>query len=133
MYAENYIEVVTSPDPSQRGAQLSIMFSYPIDEVSKAIQAKGAAVSTLLATYFYPLNKMTVLWETFEEETLHGSAFSRGSFRRIQCRCGIPKNLGLLSIKLKFMNFFSLKASGSIALPYLLEYAWAIVSLASKN
>ena len=46
---DNYIEVVTSPNPSERGAQLSIMFSCPIDEVSKAIQARGAAVSTFLA------------------------------------------------------------------------------------
>ena len=45
----NYIEVVTSPDPSQRGAQLSLMFSCPIEKVSKAIQAKGAAVSTCLS------------------------------------------------------------------------------------
>ena len=46
LHTDNYIEVVTSPDPSQCGAQLSILFSCPVEKVSKAIQAKGAAVST---------------------------------------------------------------------------------------
>ena len=45
LQTDNYIEVVTSPDHSQRGAQLSILFPCPVEKVSKAIQAKGAAVS----------------------------------------------------------------------------------------
>ena len=48
-HTANHIEVVTSPDPSQRGAQLSLMFSCPIEKVSKSIQAKGAGVSTYLS------------------------------------------------------------------------------------
>ena len=98
MYTDNYIDIVTSSDPSQRGAQLSLMFSCPVDKVSTAIQAKGAAVSALTLPFiklFCKIAKLGCYMSTGTDFCLVVRSHNRYTFRYglfclgvlIQCRC----------------------------------------------
>ena len=40
----NYCEILTSPDPNRRGAQLSVRFSCSVSEVFKFISMRGVVV-----------------------------------------------------------------------------------------
>ena len=43
-----HVELITPTDPTQRGCQLSAMFSVPVTEVFQALQKRGVVVCTFL-------------------------------------------------------------------------------------
>jgi kynureninase len=43
-----YMDIITPQDPSQRGAQLSIQFSLPINNVYRELCKRGCVVSLML-------------------------------------------------------------------------------------
>ena len=43
--AGRYVTIVTSNDPSQRGCQLSLQFSWPVEEVYQYLTQRGVVVS----------------------------------------------------------------------------------------
>ena len=49
--SSKYVSIVTPSDPTRRGAQLSLQFSFPINEVYHQLQSRGVVVSMLVTTW----------------------------------------------------------------------------------
>ena len=51
------VEIITPRDPAERGCQLSLRFSRPVNEVHKALEKLGIVVSNKLSIHFYYLSR----------------------------------------------------------------------------